>query len=276
MRTCPSRLCRARRLAPVLLTVLLVGGCGGTEADSRDVPPTVTANPTTQPGGMPQDSVSSTTEPVLTTPPSTANSTTGLTTTTSPTTTLVPTTTVPTTTPYVVPVVDVAAAGWGTTHSAYPATDVFLACGSALVSPVNGTLLEVRRVDAWSASVDNPATRGGRSISIRGDDGVRYYMAHFDTIGDALEPGERVTAGQPLGTMGTTGRSSACHLHFGISPECPGKEWSVRRGAVWPYLYLDAWRRGEQLSPVDEVTAWSAANPDACALAMLDPFAIDS
>lgn len=194
----------------------------------------------------------------------------------TPTTTTAPPTTLPTTTPYVVPVVDVAAAGWGTTHSAYPATDVFLACGSALVSPVNGTLLEVRRVDAWSADVDNPATRGGRSISIRGDDGVRYYMAHFDTIDASLEPGVRVTAGQSLGTMGTTGRSSACHLHFGISPECPGREWSVRRGAVWPYPYLDAWRRGEQVSPVDEVTAWSAANPDACALAMADPFAADS
>lgn len=175
-----------------------------------------------------------------------------------------------------VPVVDVAAAGWGTTHSAYPATDVFLACGSALVSPVNGTLLEVRRVDSWNAAADNPATRGGRSISIRGDDGVRYYMAHFDTIDLSLEPGVRVAAGQLLGTMGTTGRSSACHLHFGISPECPGREWSVRRGAVWPYPYLDAWRSGEQLSPVDEVTAWSAANPDACALAMADPFAADS
>jgi hypothetical protein len=184
--------------------------------------------------------------------------------------------TLPMTTPYVVPVADVAAAGWGTTHSAYPATDVFLACGSALVSPVNGTLLEVRRLDGWSAAVDNPATRGGRSISIRGDDGVRYYMAHFDTIDASLEPGVRVAAGQPLGTMGTTGRSSACHLHFGISPECPGREWSVRRGAVWPYPYLDAWSRGEQLSPVDEVTAWSAANPDACALAMADPFAADS
>lgn len=191
-------------------------------------------------------------------------------------TTVPPTTSLPRTTKYVVPVADVAAAGWGTTHSAYPATDVFLACGSGLVSPVNGTLLEVRRVDGWSAAVDNPATRGGRSISIRGDDGVRYYMAHFDTIDDTLEPGVRVTAGQALGTMGTTGRSSACHLHFGISPECPGSEWSVRRGAVWPYPYLDAWSRGEQLSPVDEVTAWSAAHPDACALAMADPFAADS
>ena len=164
-------------------------------------------------------------------------------------------------TPYVVPVVDVAAAGWGTTHANYPATDIFVDCGADIVSPVNGELLEVRRVNAYDPTVDNPATRGGRSISILGDDGVRYYLAHFDTIVEALAPGVRIVAGQLLGTMGDTGRASACHAHFGISPPCPGKEWAVRRGVIWPYRYLDAWRQGQPTSPADEVAAWLAANP---------------
>jgi murein DD-endopeptidase MepM/ murein hydrolase activator NlpD len=177
---------------------------------------------------------------------------------------------------YVVPVADVERAGWGDTHAAYPATDVFVGCGAELVSPVSGTVLEVRRVNAYDPAVDNPATRGGRSVAILGEDGVRYYLAHFDTIVDDLEPGDTVTGGQPLGTMGDTGRTSACHLHFSISPPCPGREWSVRRGVIWPYPYLDAWRRGEQRSPVDEVEAWAAANPNACAEAMADPFAADA
>jgi murein DD-endopeptidase MepM/ murein hydrolase activator NlpD len=137
-------------------------------------------------------------------------------------------------------------------------------------------VLEVRRTDDYDAAVDNPATRGGRSVSILGVDGVRYYMAHFDTIVDGLEPGVDVAVGQMLGTMGDTGRTSACHLHFSISPPCPGREWSVRRGAVWPYPYLEAWRRGEALSPVNEVRAWVAANPTACADAIDDPFAADA
>ena len=182
----------------------------------------------------------------------------------------------PTTTPYGLPVADAARAGWGTTHSSYPATDIFVGCGATLVAPVNGTVLEVRRVDGYDPAVDNPATRGGKSVSILGDDGVRYYMAHFSTIVDPLAPGDRVEIGQTLGTMGDTGRTSACHLHFSISPPCPGKEWSVRRGVIWPYPYLDAWRRGEQLSPVDEVARWVAANPNACADAMADPFAGDA
>jgi hypothetical protein len=57
-----------------------------------------------------------------------------------------------------------------------------LDCGADVVSPVNRELIEVRRVNAYDPTVDNPATRGGRSISILGDDGVRYYLAHFDTI----------------------------------------------------------------------------------------------
>lgn len=178
--------------------------------------------------------------------------------------------------PYGLPVADTDAAGWGDTHAAYPATDIFVGCGATLVSPVRGTVLEVRRVDSYDPAVDDPATRGGRSVAILGLDGVRYYLAHFDTIDPDLAPGDPVSLGEPLGTMGDTGRTSACHLHFSISPPCPGKEWSVRRGVVWPYPYLDAWRRGEQASPVAEVEEWAAANPTACADAMADPFAAGS
>ena len=180
------------------------------------------------------------------------------------------------TTGYGLPVADADRAGWADTHAAYPATDIFLSCGATLVAPVTGTLLEVRRVDAYDPAVDDPATRGGRSVSILGEDGVRYYLAHFDTIVAELAPGDRVALGQVLGTMGDTGRTSACHLHFSISPPCPGPEWSVRRGAVWPYPYLDAWRRGEQLGPAAEVERWALDHPTACADAMADPFAANS
>jgi murein DD-endopeptidase MepM/ murein hydrolase activator NlpD len=184
----------------------------------------------------------------------------------------------PMTTPYVVPVANPSTAGWNPTHSTYPATDIFVGggCGGTVVSPVNGRILEVRRVNSWTASVDNPATRGGRSVAILGDDGVRYYAAHFDTIGSEIVVDAAVTAGLPLGTVGRTGRAGACHIHFGISPPCPDKEFSVRRGVVWPYTYLDAWSRGEQLSPAEAVDAWLQANPDGCAAASAHPNAGDS
>jgi murein DD-endopeptidase MepM/ murein hydrolase activator NlpD len=179
-------------------------------------------------------------------------------------------------TPYQLPVADVGAASWGTTHAEYPAADVFVRCGATLVSPVNGVVLEARRVNAYDWAVDNPATRGGRSVAIVGDDGVRYYLAHFESIDDGIERGVRVAAGQRLGVMGRTGRASACHVHVGISPPCPDKEWLVRRGAIWPAPYLDDWRRGGQRSPVGEIEQWIATNPTACADAMADPYAADS
>jgi murein DD-endopeptidase MepM/ murein hydrolase activator NlpD len=183
----------------------------------------------------------------------------------------------PTGTPYGVPVADPARAGWGTTHTGYPATDIFLRCGATLVSPVWGTVLEVRRTDAYDPIVDNPATRGGRSVAIVGYDGVRYYLAHLDTIAADLGPGDEVALGQVVGTMGATGRTGGvCHLHFGISPPCSQQEWSVRRGVVWPYPYLDAWLRGEQRSPAPEVQRWLAGHPSACADAAADPFAPDA
>jgi murein DD-endopeptidase MepM/ murein hydrolase activator NlpD len=163
------------------------------------------------------------------------------------------------------------------THHDYPASDVFAGgCGSSIISPVNGTILEARRDDGWVAAIDNPATRGGKSVAILGDDGVRYYLAHFDSITDGIEPGVRVVIGQSLGLMGMTGRAGACHVHVALSPPCPGKEWAVRRGVIWPWRYLDAWRKGEQLSPLPEIEQWVAAHPTACADAMADPNAPDS
>ena len=210
--------------------------------------------------------------------------TSGPATTIAPTTTVAPattiaatTTTIATTTPYGLPVPSGRPIAYAHEHHDYPASDVFAGgCGSPLIAPVNGVILEARRTDSWVASVDNPATRGGRSVAILGDDGVRYYLAHFQAITDGIEPGVRVTIGQSLGQMGMSGKAGACHVHFAISPPCPGKEWAVRRGVIWPWKYLDSWRKGEQLSPVGEIEQWVADHPTACADAMADPNAADS
>ena len=274
---------RIRRGAVVVAYALVLGACSTVVPQSEELTPSSAAGDAVSETVLESSAatVSSTAVPLAsettTTTATSTTTTTTSTTTSSTTTTSTTTTTLPTVTPYRVPVAEIEKSGWGDTHSSYPATDIFVqGCGADLVSPVNGTLLEVRRKDSWDRAVDNPATRGGRSISILGDDGVRYYMSHFDVIEESLAPGLRVSIGQFVGTLGDTGRTSARHLHFSISPPCSGKEWSVRRGAIWPYPYLNAWRKGEQLSPVDEIESWLLENPTACEEAMADPYALDS
>ena len=160
---------------------------------------------------------------------------------------------------YVFPVA--GKASYASTHHDYPASDIIAACGLPFVAPADGVILEVTRVDSYDAKVNDGATRGGRSISLQGVDGVRYYGAHLDTIETSINPGVKVTAGQRLATVGKTGNTTVCHLHFGMSPPCARvADWWNRRGVIWPAPYLDAWRRNETRSPAPEIASWQASN----------------
>jgi len=165
---------------------------------------------------------------------------------------------------HVFPVVPSGHAGYQHAHHDYPATDIFVGCGATVVSPVDGDVVELSRTDSWTAAVDDPATRGGLFVSIIGDDGVRYYLAHLRSIVDTIDVGTRVAAGDVLGEMGRTGRAGACHTHFALSPPCPNAEWWVRRGVIWPYQYLRDWEAAKNVSPAPEIAAWALDHPDAC------------
>lgn len=149
-------------------------------------------------------------------------------------------------------------ASYHPTHSVYPATDIFADCGAPVVAVTDGSVLEVSRVDRFDPGGLRGPFNGGLSVAVLGDDGVRYYGSHLTEVAAGLDPGVRVVAGQHLGTVGRTGNANnVCHLHFGISPPCLGKDgWWIRRGVVWPAPYLDAWRRGVNRSPAVEVTDW--------------------
>ena len=142
-------------------------------------------------------------------------------------------------------------------HHDYAATDILAKKGCKFVAPINGVVDEVNRTDLWSGKTNLGIDRGGLYVSIIGEDGVRYYGSHLRTIPASIEPGVAVLAGRLLGTIGATGsaRGTAPHLHFGISWPTPPDTWWVRRGEVLPWKYLDAWKKGRDLSPVKEVNA---------------------
>lgn len=143
-------------------------------------------------------------------------------------------------------------------HHDYPATDIIQArkretC--TFVAPIGGVVEDVNRKDRWTYKTNRGEDRGGRSVSFIGDDGVRYYGSHLASVASGIVPGVRIEAGQVIGIVGSSGsaKGTTPHLHFGISyPTAPG-DWEIRRGVIWPWRYLDAWREGKNLSPVKAV-----------------------
>ena len=142
-------------------------------------------------------------------------------------------------------------------HHDYPAADIFGKKGCAFVSPVAGVVDEVNSVDKWSGKTNLGADRGGLSISIIGDDGLRYYGSHLSKIEVNIVPGYKVATGEKLGEIGSTGsaRGTKPHLHFGISYPTEKGIWWVRRGVglekgkTSPWKYLQAWQVGKDLKP---------------------------
>ena len=146
---------------------------------------------------------------------------------------------------------------YGKYHHDYPATDIFAKKGCAFVSPISGVVDEVNLVDRWQGKSNLGADRGGLSVSIIGEDGLRYYGSHLSKIEPNIVAGYKVVSGEKLGEVGSTGSAKGTkpHLHFGISYPTQNGVWWVRRGVGLekgkssPWKYLQAWQAGKDLKP---------------------------
>jgi lipoprotein NlpD len=124
----------------------------------------------------------------------------------------------------------------------------FVEDAPAFAWPVDGPVTSTygRRRRGWHRGIDIKADRGsvvfaaaagvvvsarvepryGRVVKIEHDDGFLTVYAHNEE--NLVEVGMRVAAGDPIATIGRTGRATAHHLHF-----------EIRRGAaVYNPLYL--------------------------------------
>ncbi|MHB1090746.1 MAG: M23 family metallopeptidase [Ilumatobacteraceae bacterium] len=148
-------------------------------------------------------------------------------------------------------------------HLNYPATDVE-GCYAKVLAPTAGIIAHARRKDTWVKEIDDPGTRGGLTITLVGDDTVRYFFSHLGRVKVSI--GQRVQPGDWIGVVGSSGnaRITRCHTHFGMSRICPLAEIDLLQGELWPWRYLDAWRQGIQLSPRKAKNRLIRQSPDLC------------
>ena len=92
----------------------------------------------------------------------------------------------------------------------------------------------VVRVIAYQAS------GAGNYVVVRGTDSKFDYVYMHMIKPPKVKKGQRVKAGDVLGYVGSTGRSSACHLHFEMWTR-PG--WYRGGDVSNPAPYLKGWRR---------------------------------
>ena len=81
--------------------------------------------------------------------------------------------------------------------------------GVDMISPKGTTLVAV--ADGEARFSQNAL--GGNSVSLSADDGTRYYYAHLSAYEGSSR---RVSAGDVIGYVGSTGWSTGCHLHFTV------------------------------------------------------------
>lgn len=83
----------------------------------------------------------------------------------------------------------------------HPGVDISYAAGTSLRSPVAGTV---------GASAYNPVY--GNYVALNGSDGITRIFGHASKL--AVRAGQSVQAGQIVGSVGSTGRSTGSHLHY--------------------------------------------------------------
>ncbi|WP_053372284.1 M23 family metallopeptidase [Paenibacillus sp. FJAT-27812] len=119
----------------------------------------------------------------------------------------------------------------GSVARTHEGVDVLADKGTAVYSAMAGTIVKA----GWNKL-------GGWRVTIQVDDHTEFYYAHLSKYAANIKEGVKVTAGQLIGYVGSSGYGPegtegkfVTHLHFGIYKRTPAYH------AVDPYLYLKWW-----------------------------------
>lgn len=112
----------------------------------------------------------------------------------------------------------------GHTHQGH---DVMAACGTPMVAARGGRV----QMSTWDDAAGNYVVIDGKGTQ------YDFMYAHLAEP-SPLKEGETVRTGQPIGIVGTTGSSTACHLHFEM---WTGPGWYEGGSPIDPLGHLQKW-----------------------------------
>jgi len=118
--------------------------------------------------------------------------------------------------------------GAGRPGHSHQGQDILAAAGTPIVSPRGGFV-------AWRAF---QAGGAGHYVVVHGDDARDYVFMHMLDGSVLVQKGAALTAGQQIGAVGSTGRSTGPHLHFEI---WPGGWYAEDSAPIDPLPDLLAW-----------------------------------
>lgn len=111
------------------------------------------------------------------------------------------------------------AKGLYTSSNRHTGIDFAAAGGTNIYSPVNGT---INKVIANVTNADGPMAGGqlGNNVQIKDSQGRVHWFAHMQpgSVGK-FSKGDSIKAGDYIGKVGTTGRSTGNHLHYQVNTD---------------------------------------------------------
>jgi len=90
--------------------------------------------------------------------------------------------------------------------------------GTPIVAPIGGTVVTVRGSKSF-----------GNYVEILGEDGYIHRLGHMDKHADNLKKGQQVSAGNWVGSLGSTGRSTGPHVHYEVRGNSDGSPVSMEQ-----------------------------------------------
>lgn len=109
---------------------------------------------------------------------------------------------------------------WGTQHSGL---DIAAPIGTPIYAAADGTVSDA-----------GPAAGFGLWVKVRHDDGTETVYGHVNDF--SVHPGQRVSAGEQIATVGNRGQSTGPHLHFEVHDPSGIKvdpaQWLATRGVA--------------------------------------------